>query len=160
MTVNYETLGRQLDALADTDSDRLALCANFVALLYAELPDINWLGFYIRRKDDLVLGPFQGLPACIRIPLGQGVCGSAAEQARTLRIADVHAFDGHIACDPVSRSELVVPLIEDGKVFAVLDIDRPLNDRFSEADESGVEALCGQLVGLLGRGGAPLDEFI
>lgn len=160
MTVDYELLGRQLNALAKTDADKLALSANFVALLYGELPDINWLGLYIRRGDDLVLGPFQGLPACIRIPLGQGVCGTAAANMQTLRVEDVHAFDGHIACDPISRSELVVPLVAHGKAFAVLDIDSPHRDRFSAADEAGVELLCQRFVELIGSGGAQLDEFI
>lgn len=141
MTTDYDMLGRQLDALAAGDGDRLALAANFVALLHAELADINWLGIYVRRGDELLLGPFQGLPACVRIPIGQGVCGSAAAQRRTLRVADVHAFDGHIACDPASNSELVVPLIVNGDVAGVLDIDSPSMRRFTAEDEAGVEAL-------------------
>ena len=149
MTIDYEMLGRQLEALAASDEDRLALSANFVALLYAEMPDINWLGLYIARGNELVLGPFQGLPACVRIPFGQGVCGSAAEAMETQRIADVHAFEGHIACDPASNAELVVPLVSEGTLIGVLDIDSPTTDRFSADDQSGVEALCQKFVAAL-----------
>jgi GAF domain-containing protein len=160
MTTDYEMLGRQFAALAETDQDPLALAANFVALLYAEMPGINWLGLYVRRGDDLVLGPFQGLPACVRIALGQGVCGTAAKNRETLRVGDVHAFDGHIACDPASNSELVVPLVSGDSVFAVLDIDSPEKSRFSEADQDGIEALCGIFTRALEAGGRPLVEFI
>jgi GAF domain-containing protein len=149
MKTDYDMLGRQFAALAEGDDDRLALAANFVALLHAELPDINWLGLYVRRGDDLVLGPFQGRPACVRIPLGQGVCGTAAQERTTLRVEDVHAFDGHIACDPASNSELVVPLTSGGEVTAVLDIDSPLKGRFTTADQAGVEMLCGLLTNAL-----------
>ena len=149
MTIDYEMLGRQLEALATSDKDRLALSANFVALLYAEMPDINWLGLYVARGKELVLGPFQGLPACVRIPFGQGVCGAAAEAMETQRIADVHAFEGHIACDPASNAELVVPLVSQGTLIGVLDIDSPTADRFSADDQSGVEALCQQFVAAL-----------
>jgi GAF domain-containing protein len=113
-----------------------------VALLYSEIPDINWLGIYVRRNEELVLGPFQGLPACVHIPIGQGVCGTAAQSSETQRVTDVHAFEGHIACDPASKSELVVPLVGDGWVFAVLDIDSPHVGRFEPADQVGVERLC------------------
>lgn len=160
MTTDYEMLGRQFAALAETDDDPLALAANFVALLYAEMPDINWLGIYVRRGDDLVLGPFQGLPACVRIPLGQGVCGTAARDGKTLSVADVHAFDGHIACDPASNSELVVPLMDGEHVFAVLDIDSPATARFSAADQTGIEALCRAFADALATGGRPVGEFI
>ena len=160
MTVDYDMLGRQLAALAGTDRDRLALSANFVALLYGELDDINWLGFYVRRGTDLVLGPFQGLPACVRIPLGKGVCGTAAEQMKSLRVDDVHAFDGHITCDPASRSELVVPLVSNGRVLGVLDIDSPSPGRFSKADQDGTEALCRRFVELIDSDAESLDEFI
>ena len=142
MTVNYTTIGNQFDGLADTDDDPLALCANFVALLFSEMPDINWLGIYVARGSELVLGPFQGLPACVRIPFGQGVCGTAAAREETLRVEDVHAFDGHIACDPASNSELVVPLVAGGRLLGVLDIDSPLHARFAADDQSGVEMLC------------------
>jgi L-methionine (R)-S-oxide reductase len=160
MTVNYELLEKQFAALADGEEDRLALSTNFVALLYAEIPDINWLGLYILRGSELVLGPFQGLPACTRIPLGRGVCGTAVEKMATLRIDDVHAFEGHIACDPASRSELVVPLISDDKVFAVLDIDSPDRARFTPEDQAGAERLCNGFVRILKSQQSRLDEFI
>ena len=160
MTTNYELLERQLDALLDAEVDLLAISANFVGLLFAEIPAVNWLGIYVRRGDELVLGPFQGLPACVRIPLGRGVCGTAAQERRTLRVADVHEFAGHIACDINSRSELVVPLIANGVVFAVLDIDSPLNDRFSADDQVGVEKLCARLVQKLTSLKPELLDFI
>ena len=153
-------LERQLDALLDAEVDLLAISANFVGLLFAEIPAVNWLGIYVRRGDELVLGPFQGLPACVRIPLGRGVCGTAAQERRTLRVADVHEFAGHIACDINSRSELVVPLIANGVVFAVLDIDSPLNDRFSADDQVGVEKLCARLVQKLTSLKPELLDFI
>lgn len=160
MAVDYEMLGKQFAALADADENRLAMSANFVALLYAEIPDINWLGLYILRGDKLVLGPFQGLPACTTIPVGQGVCGTSAERGETLRIDDVHAFDGHIACDPASKSELVVPLISGGRVFAVLDIDSPHGARFTEQDQVGTEEVSRIFVAALEAQKQPLDEFI
>jgi len=141
-TVDYELLGKQLDALLSGETDALANSANFVALVYNALPDINWLGIYVMRDDELVLGPFQGNPACVRIPIGQGVCGTAAREKTTLRIADVQEFDGHIACDPASRSEIVVPLISNDRVIGVFDIDSPQAGRFSEQDQLGVESLC------------------
>ena len=110
-------------------------------MLFARLPDVNWVGFYFMRGGELVVGPFAGQPACTRIAIGRGVCGSAVERNRTLRVADVHAFDGHIACDPQSRSELVVPLRRDGEIIGVLDVDSPSADRFSAADQEALEAL-------------------
>ncbi|MGI9202444.1 MAG: GAF domain-containing protein [Woeseiaceae bacterium] len=160
MTVNFELLEKQLVALLEGDVDRLALSANFVALLYAEIPRINWLGVYVVRGDALVLGPFQGLPACVHIPLGQGVCGTAAQNAKTLRVDNVQAFDGHIACDPQSKSELVVPLQNQDQVFAVLDIDSPLEARFSSLDQQGIERLCGRFVQRLCAISPDLTEFI
>jgi len=160
MTVNYELLEKQLVALIADEDDRLAMSANFVALLYAEIPDINWLGIYVVRDGELVLGPFQGLPACVRIPLGQGVCGTAAQEARTLRVDDVQAFDGHIACDPQSKSEVVVPLRNHGQVFAVLDVDSPIEARFSSDDQQGIEQLCGRFVQRLANINPNLAEFI
>ena len=160
MTTDYGLLARQLDALLDGETDSLALSANFVALLNAEIPDINWLGIYVRRGDELVLGPFQGLPACVHIPIGQGVCGTAAATGRTQRVADVHAFEGHIACDPASNSELVVPLVADGNVFAVLDIDSPDKARFGPADQAGTERLCGIFVDKLAAAGKAGPGFI
>lgn len=142
MPVDYQSLNDQLAALLASEKDALANSANFVGLLYAGIPDINWLGIYVLRGKELVLGPFQGLPACVRIPVGQGTCGTAAEKRETLRIDDVNAFAGHIVCDPESRSEVVVPLSMHGELIGVLDIDSPQPSRFSEADQSGVELLC------------------
>jgi GAF domain-containing protein len=160
MTVNYELLGRQLEALIGAEDDLLAMSANFVGLLYAEIHDINWLGIYVLRDNELVLGPFQGLPACVHIPLGQGVCGTAASENRTIRVEDVHAFDGHIACDPASRSEVVVPLVTNASVFAVLDIDSPQIGRFSEEDQLGIEMLCRRFVRRLASIRTDLRNFI
>ena len=160
MTVNYELLDRQLDALIGDETDLLAASANFVGLLFAEITGINWLGLYVLRGDELVLGPFQGLPACVRIPVGQGVCGTAAAENRTIRVDDVHQFPGHIACDPVSKSEVVVPLVANGSVFAVLDVDSPDEARFSEEDESGIEMLCQRFVRHLLSIKADLRNFI
>jgi GAF domain-containing protein len=151
---------RQMLALIEGEQDMLANSANFVGLLFAEMPDINWLGIYVLRDNELVLGPFQGLPACVRIPLGQGVCGSAARAMKTLRVANVHEFAGHIACDPASNSELVVPLIADGKLLGVLDIDSAETGRFSAADERGVEALCQRFVAALQEKAALKENFI
>jgi len=141
-SVDYSLLGAQLDALLKDESDALANAAIFVALVFDALPDINWLGIYVLRDNELVLGPFQGKPACVRIPMGRGVCGAAAEQMMTLRVPDVHEFDGHIVCDLASRSEIVVPLISDGQLLGVFDIDSPQLARFSDHDQEGVESLC------------------
>jgi GAF domain-containing protein len=141
---DYDLLGSQLVALLGDEPDTLANSANFVALLYNALDDVNWLGIYVLRNEELVLGPFQGQPACVRIAVGTGVCGTAAQTLETQRVPDVHAFPGHIACDPVSRSELVVPLVVDDTLIGVLDIDSPSTDRFSEADQAGVEKLCAE----------------
>ena len=140
-TVDYDLLSAQLDALLKDESDALANAANFVALLYNALPRINWLGIYVLRDNELVLGPFQGNPACVRISLGQGVCGTAARDLKTVRVSDVCEFDGHIVCDPASRSEIVVPLISFGRLLGVLDIDSPVAARFSDVDQGGVESL-------------------
>src|SRR5690242_2107629 len=126
----YRELEKQLEALFAGESDRIANAANMAALIYHGLPDVNWAGFYFRRGGELVLGPFQGKPACIRIPIGKGVCGTAAARSASVLVPDVHDFPGHIACDPASRSELVVPLIEEGLVLGVLDLDSPLPGRF------------------------------
>lgn len=139
---DYVLLASQMRALVDDEADVLANTANFVALLYGALDDVNWLGIYVLRGDELVLGPFQGKPACVRIPIGNGVCGAAAETRTTQRVADVHRFPGHIVCDPDSRSELVVPLTIGTKLLGVLDIDSPSVDRFSEADQAGIESAC------------------
>ena len=137
----YRDLAEQLAALLAGETDPIANAANMAALIYHGLPDLNWAGLYFRRGQELVLGPFQGKPACVRIPLGRGVCGTAAARAATVLVPDVHAFPGHIACDPVSRSELVVPLIEAGAVSGFLDLDSPLFARFDEIDQAGCEQL-------------------
>jgi GAF domain-containing protein len=137
----YRELAEQLSALLAGEPDRIANAANMAALLSHGLPNLNWAGFYFRHGGELVLGPFQGKPACVRIPLGKGVCGTAAAKAATVLVPDVHQFPGHIACDPVSRSELVVPLIEAREVSGVLDLDSPLLGRFDEIDQAGCERL-------------------
>src|SRR5262245_47882527 len=145
MTANkpdlYRELAGQLAALLAGEPDRIANAANMAALIYHGLPDLNWTGFYFRRAAELVLGPFQGKPACVRIPVGRGVCGTAAARAATVLVPDVHDFPGHIACDPASQSELVVPLIEDGRITGVLDLDSPCLARFDAKDQAGCEEL-------------------
>ena len=141
-TVDYKLLIAQSRALIADEPDALAAAANFVALLYNALDDINWLGIYVLRGEELVLGPFQGQPACVHIAVGDGVCGTAAATRETQRVRDVHEFPGHIVCDAASRSEIVVPLMSDDELIGVLDIDSPSLDRFDEADQAGIEALC------------------
>ena len=138
---DYDLLARQLEAILAGETDNLANACNFIALLYDALEDVNWLGIYVLRGDELVLGPFQGKPACVRIPLGKGVCGTAAATLETQRVADVHAFPGHIVCDAASRSEIVVPLRLGNRLVGVLDVDSPLPARFSAQDQRGIEAL-------------------
>ena len=145
---DYKLLDSQAEALLRDEPDALANAANFVALLYNALEDVNWLGIYVLRGDELVLGPFQGQPACVHIDLGSGVCGTAAATLKTQRVPDVHEFPGHIVCDSASRSEIVVPLIVDGSLVGVLDIDSPLLDRFSAEDQAGIERLCATYCGL------------
>ena len=128
----YRDLTAQLTALLAGEVDLIANAANAAALIYHGLPDINWAGFYFRKGAELVLGPFQGKPACVRIAIGKGVCGTSAARGATVLVPDVHDFPSHIACDPHSRSELVVPLIEDGAVLGVLDLDSPLAARFDQ----------------------------
>ncbi|MGI2023314.1 GAF domain-containing protein [Shewanella glacialipiscicola] len=137
----YESLNRQVLALMAGEDDLVAGMANFSALLNDNLTELNWVGFYVMRGEQLVLGPFQGKVACTRIPLGKGVCGTAALSNQTQRVADVNQFDGHIACDSASNSEIVVPVRALGKVIAVLDIDSPILDRFDEEDQKGLELL-------------------
>ncbi|MDT3294844.1 GAF domain-containing protein [Shewanella sp. SP2S2-6] len=137
----YESLNRQALALLEGEDDLVAAMANFSALLNDNLTELNWVGFYVMRGEQLVLGPFQGKLACTRIPLGKGVCGTAAFTNQTQRVADVHQFDGHIACDSASNSEIVVPVRAQGNVVAVLDIDSPIFDRFDEEDQKGLELL-------------------
>ena len=139
---DYKLLSSQVRSLLGGETDALANAANFVGLLYNALDDVNWLGIYVLRGDELVLGPFQGQPACVHIPLGKGVCGTSAERQQTLRVPDVHEFPGHIACDAASRSELVIPLMIDGRLVGVLDIDSPSPARFSADDQRGVEECC------------------
>ncbi len=143
----YVQLNQQLAALIGDERDFVANMANMAALLFHQLPDLNWAGFYLMKGGELVLGPFQGKPACIRIPLGRGVCGTAAATRETQVVADVHAFPGHIACDADSRSEIVVPLIRDGMIIGVLDLDSPKPGRFDEDDRAGLESAAGLLLG-------------
>ena len=138
----YAHLLQQARALMHGERDRIANAANLSALVYHALPDLNWVGFYFFDGRELVVGPFQGLPACVRIPLDKGVCGAAASSRRTQRVADVHAFPGHIACDSASNSELVVPMLAaDGTLIGVFDLDSPKFDRFDGDDQAGLEAI-------------------
>ncbi len=138
----YAQLAEQARALVHGERDRVANAANLSALVYQALPALNWVGFYFFDGTELVVGPFQGLPACVRIPLGKGVCGTAAQTRQTQRVEDVEAFPGHIACDSASRSELVVPLVAaDGTLIGVFDLDSPELNRFSTDDQSGLEAI-------------------
>jgi len=137
----YRELALQLQALLEGERDAIANAANMAALLFHTLPDLNWAGFYFLRGGELIVGPFQGKPACVRIALGRGVCGTAAAHGQSVLVDDVHAFPDHIACDAASRSELVVPLIVDGEVWGVLDLDSPLLARFDAADQAGLEHL-------------------
>lgn len=143
---NYELLLAQASALFENENDTIANMANMSALLFTSLEKINWAGFYLFKENQLVLGPFQGNPACVRIPIGKGVCGVAAQTRQTQRIANVHEFDGHIACDAASNSEIVIPLIKHDKLVGVLDIDSPIYDRFSENDEVSLKALASLLL--------------
>ncbi|WP_339228406.1 GAF domain-containing protein [Oceanobacillus sp. FSL K6-2867] len=142
---SYELLIKQLDALTDGEKDEVAILSNASALLNQFLKEINWVGFYVWKEDELVLGPFQGLPACIRIGYGKGVCGTAVKEKQTQRIADVHQFPGHIACDSASQSEIVVPIIINNHVYGVLDIDSPIKNRFDETDQTYLEKFAATL---------------
>ena len=137
----YTLLTAQLESLLADERDFIANASQFSAFLFHQLDDLNWAGFYLNKGEQLVLGPFQGKVACVRIPFGRGVCGAAASSRQTQRVEDVHAFPGHIACDSASNSELVVPLVKDGRLIGVLDLDSPSIGRFSEQDQQGVEAL-------------------
>ncbi|WP_447750636.1 GAF domain-containing protein [Pseudomonas nicosulfuronedens] len=137
----YALLAAQAESLFADERDFIANAAQFSALLFNELPDLNWAGFYLNRNEELVLGPFQGQVACVRIPFSKGVCGAAARTRETQRVEDVHAFPGHIACDSASNSELVVPLVKDGRLIGVLDLDSPKVGRFNEDDQAGIERL-------------------
>lgn len=138
----YAELAVQARALLQGEPDRIANAANLSALAFQALPDLNWVGFYFFDGTELVLGPFQGKPACVRIPLNRGVCGAAASQRQTQLVPDVHAFPGHIACDAASRSEIVVPLVHRGELIGVWDVDSPVPGRFDEDDRKGMQALC------------------
>ncbi|MEM7278888.1 MAG: GAF domain-containing protein [Pseudomonadota bacterium] len=135
---NYDLLNQQAHALIATETDLLANLSNSAALLFHSLGDVNWAGFYLGRDPELILGPFQGQPACVRIEYGKGVCGAAAKSQEILRVDDVHEFPGHIACDAASNSEIVLPLLINGICYGVLDIDSPSSHRFTEADEAGL----------------------
>ncbi|WP_422416443.1 GAF domain-containing protein [Pseudomonas sp. GZD-222] len=137
----YGLLAAQLEALFADERDFIANAAQFSAFLYSQVEDLNWAGFYLNRNEELVLGPFQGQVACVRIPFGRGVCGAAAASRETQRVEDVHAFPGHIACDSASNSELVIPLVKEGRLIGVLDLDSPKLARFSAADQQGLERL-------------------
>ena len=140
--VLYRDLAQQLEGLLHGETDAIANAANTAAVIFTTLPDLNWAGFYFLRKpDELVLGPFQGKPACVRIAVGRGVCGTAVQERRSMLIEDVHAFADHIACDAASRSELVVPLFRDKSIVGVLDLDAPVPARFDADDQRGIEAL-------------------
>jgi GAF domain-containing protein len=147
--LSYGLLNQQLQGLIDNETDAIANLANAAALLWQELPKINWVGFYLLKQEQLVLGPFQGKPACSRIPMGEGVCGTAAAMGRAIVVADVHRFPGHIACDLASKSEIVVPLWRDGQLLGLLDIDSPVVDRFDYVDQQGLEELMQTLLARL-----------
>lgn len=138
---DWSLLNQQAAALLSASRDRIANAANLSALLYQELGEVNWVGFYFLRNGQLVLGPFQGLPACVEIPVGAGVCGTAAATRKVQRVADVHAFAGHIACDANSASEIVLPLERGSELIGVLDVDSPVPDRFGAADEAGLRLI-------------------
>jgi len=137
----YANLQSQARSLFESERDFIANAANLASLLYHSLPDLNWAGFYLRKSDELVLGPFQGKPACVRIPIGQGVCGTAAEQRQTILVDNVHDFPGHIACDSASNSEVVVPLVKHERLLGVLDLDSPSLARFDDDDARGLNEL-------------------
>ena len=146
---DYARLGEELAALLAGERDLIANAANTAALLFEALPEVNWAGFYFLKEGALLVGPFQGRPACVRIALGAGVCGTAARERRTLLVPDVHQFAGHIACDPLSRAEVVVPLLAGGELLGVLDLDSPRAGRFDAADARGLEALAAVFVASL-----------
>ena len=146
----YADLARDLRALLAGERDLVANAANTAALIWEALPDLNWSGFYLYKSGELVLGPFQGKPACVRIALGKGVCGTAAERRETMLVEDVHAFPGHIACDSASNSEIVVPLLRGAELLGVLDLDSPKHARFTSLDARGIESLAGIFVESLG----------
>jgi GAF domain-containing protein len=145
MQNSYEDLLSEIDGLFAGEDDFIANAANAAAAIWQHMPDINWAGFYILRGAVVVLGPFQGKPACVRIPLGRGVCGTAAVRRETIMVPDVHNFPGHIACDSASNSEIVVPLLRDGTLLGVIDVDSPVHDRFGPAERAALEAVGARL---------------
>ena len=159
LSTDYKLIRSQLRAITDGEPDHLANSANFIALLNSAIPTINWVGIYVLRDDELLLGPFQGNTACVRIPLEKGVCGTAAATRTTQRVDDVHDFPGHIACDAASRSEIVVPLSCEGTLIGVLDMDSPIQARFDEEDQVGVESLCRMFEKIVCSNGAA-ESFI
>lgn len=149
--MDYQSLITQLESLLSDETDKIAILANTSALLMDQLDNVNWVGFYLWKNGELILGPFQGKPACMRIPFGEGVCGTAFARNETVRVADVHAFHGHIACDAGTNSEIVLPLkYSSGEKIGVLDIDSKKTDRFSEDDQTGLELVAAVLGRLLG----------
>ncbi|GAA5644774.1 MULTISPECIES: GAF domain-containing protein [Vibrio] len=146
---HYQRLTKQAVALLESEKDLIANLSNLSALLNMELEDLNWVGFYLMKDDELVLGPFQGKPACVRIPVGRGVCGTAVATNAVQRVHDVHAFEGHIACDAASNSEIVIPFSINGNIVGVLDIDSPSVGRFSDTDEEGLTLLMSEVEKLL-----------
>jgi GAF domain-containing protein len=146
----YRELARDLTALLSGERDLIANAANTAALLYDALPGLNWAGFYLYKSGELVLGPFQGKPACVRIAIGKGVCGTAAARRETVVVEDVHAYPGHIACDSASNSEIVIPLVRGPELLGVLDLDSPNHARFGAADARGLEALAAIFIDSLG----------
>ncbi|QLK86259.1 GAF domain-containing protein [Staphylococcus sp. 17KM0847] len=140
-STDYALLARQLDALLTDETDLIANLSNTSALLNENLSNINWVGFYLIKNEALILGPFQGKPACVHIEIGRGVCGTAVQKNEIQRVADVHAFPGHIACDAASQSEIVIPFHKNGQIIGVLDIDAPTTNRFSESDEKGLKSI-------------------
>jgi L-methionine (R)-S-oxide reductase len=154
---DYAALASELQALLVGERDLIANAANATSLIYGALPDLNWCGVYLYKEGELVVGPFQGKPACVRIALGKGVCGTAAEQRKTLVVPDVHAFPGHIACDAASRSEIVIPLVlTNGVLLGVLDLDSPGLARFDDADRRGLERLAEVLLASMATHDGPL----
>lgn len=148
----YGSLMQQLASLCEGETDILANAANMASLVYHGLPEINWAGFYVLKGDQLVLGPFQGRPACVRISLGKGVCGTAAAQRQSVVVSNVHEFPGHIACDSASASEIVIPLVVGGRLIGVFDVDSPILDRFDAEDRAGLESLVGVFLESIGEG--------
>lgn len=141
LTPDYDQLARQLKMLLEGERDFVCNAAQFSAFVFQTLAELNWAGFYLARGEELLLGPFQGKVACVRIPFGRGVCGTAAQRRETVVVADVHEFPGHIACDGASNAEIVLPVIKNGRLLGVFDIDSPMHDRFNDADREGLEKL-------------------